>query len=271
VENHQFKDLKIKGAYGTYLGSLAPSKVLLFIGRSNTQKNSAPLQELLNRLLLDGYLLVWPKSRNQSIGELLTKESLWAVSWLNKIFGQNEPPMKVWARRIVKGLILISHPSKWGYFVHWLSDSQMNEQTLINRQAIHAVGDHKSIIIMSHSAGGITASQLTNEANVCGIICFGYPFKHPDKEEEIYRTDNLRSLQKPLLIIQGTKDEYGGLEVLSRYELSPNIEFEFVEANHDYESLSANDWGRVTERIASFISQQSKMKKPPEGSFSDSG
>jgi len=253
VKDLQFKHLEFNGVNGVYLGSLASNKMLLFIGRSNTQKNSAPLQELLNSMILGGYLLIWPKSRNQLISELLTEKSIFVVGWLNKILGPNERPIKAWLRRFAKGLILISLPSDWGYFINRLSAHQVDEQEAIARQVIQAVGIDKSTFIMSHSAGGITASSLADEPNLGGIICFGYPFKHPDRDEESYRTEYLKKIQTPFLIIQGTKDEYGGIDVQNRYELSPYIKFEFVEATHEYENLSIDDWVRVTHKIEALL------------------
>ncbi len=255
MENYQFNYLDLSDAHTTYLGSLASTKILLFIGRSNAQKNSAPLQKLLDRLVLDGYLLVWPKSRNQFIGELLTSKSLRAVGWLNSVFGQAESRAKAWIRRILKGFILFGYPSKWGYFVDWLRGNQPDEQTETYREIMRALGANKSIFILSHSAGGITASRLANEDNLRGMICFGYPFKHPDKDEEPYRTTELKNIEKPFLIVQGRQDEYGGIDVQGRYELSQNIELEFVQANHEYENLSTDDWMRVVKRLASFLEQ----------------
>ena len=253
MKDSQFKYLELKGVTIAHLGSLKSDKVLLFIGRSNTQKNSAPLQELLNKLILDGYLLVWPKDRSHSISELLAEKSIRAVSYLNRILGSNERPIKVWVRRFLKGLILILHPSKCSYFVNWLSASQVEGQTPIIRRAIQAIGDSKSIFIMSHSAGGITASTLADMPNLQGIICFGYPFKHPDKGAESYRTKYLKDIQKPFLIIQGTKDEYGGKDVQNHYDLSPCIKLEFVDATHEYENLSAGDWAKVTHKIKDLL------------------
>jgi uncharacterized protein len=155
---------------------------------------------------------------------------------------------------IYQRLLLITHPSHWDYFACWLINDQLEELTKVNSRTIQSFRD-KSVIIMSHSAGGITASNLVNEENLYGIICFGYPFKHPEKEDEDNRTNKLKNLQKPLLIIQGTNDEYGGPEAQRKYELSSYVEFEFVEANHEYENLSANDWLRVTNRIRSFLHQ----------------
>lgn len=255
MEDYQFNYLDLNGTHAAYLGSSASTKMLLFIGRSNTQKNSAPLQELLNRLVLDGYLLVWPKNRNQFTSEHLTNKSVRAVGWLNLAFGQTESRAKVWVRRILKGFILIGYPSRWDYFIDWLKGNQSGEQTETYREVMRILGSNKSIFILSHSAGGITASRLANEDNLRGMICFGYPFKHPDKDEESYRTTELKNIEKPFLIIQGRQDEYGGTDVQRQYEFSQNIEFEFVEANHEYENLSTDDWMRVVKRLASFLEQ----------------
>ena len=263
MENYQFNYLDLSDAHTAYLGSLASTKMLLFIGRSNTQKNSAPLQKLLDRLVLDGYLLVWPKSRNQFISEFLTQKSRMAVNWLDLVFGQNESKAKSMIRRIFKGFILIGYPSKWEYFFDWLRGSPANQQAEVHRDIIRTLGKNKSIFILSHSAGGITASCLANEDNLCGIICFGFPFKHPDKDEEPHRTNELRNIQKPLLIIQGYQDVYGGRDVQSRYELSQNIEFEFVQANHEYENLSTEDWMKVVKKITSFL-EQKEFKQTPK-------
>jgi len=256
VKNRQFNYLDIKDTHAVYLGSLESKKMLLFIGRSNTQKNSLPLQELIDKLALNGYLLVWAKSKNQLISELLTEKSLRAVGWLDSIFGKTESQAKAWIRRILKGFILISYPSKWGYFVNWFRGSLANEQAEVHRDIIRKLSKNKSVFILSHSAGGITASYLANEENLYGVICFGYPFKHPEKDEESYRTNGLRNIQKPFLIIQGYQDEYGGRDVQSRYELSQNIDFEFVQANHEYQNLSTDDWMRVIKRITSFLGPQ---------------
>lgn len=253
MKDFQFKYIELKGITFAYLGSLKSDKVLLFIGRSNAQKNSAPLQELLNRLILDGYLLVWPKDKNQIISELLSEKSTGTVSYLNRILGANEQPIKVWVRRFLKGSILILHPSKWSYFINWFYASQVEGRNSNIRRAIQTIGESKSIFIMSHSAGGITASTLADIPNLRGIICFGYPFKHPDKGIECYRTKYLKDIQKPFLIIQGVKDEYGGKDVQNRYDLSPCIKFEFVDATHEYENLSAGDWAKVTLKIEDLL------------------
>jgi len=118
---------------------------------------------------------------------------------------------------------------------------------------LQLLGKEKSVTILAQSSGCITATHLQIEANVEKIIGFGYPFKHPDKDEEPERTMHLKDIQKPFLIIQGNNDEYGGSDIASRYELSPLVKFEFVTATHEYENLSVNDWSKVIKRIKSFL------------------
>ena len=250
----QFHYIESYGVKCACLGPLSSSKVILFVGRSNTQKNSTPLQELLNQLILKDYLLLWPESisRNQSIKNLLNERSKAVVDWLNIFFGLKESLIKRCCQRIIKGVILISRPSKWDYFFkRHRPEITIHEARM--RHIIKTHGENKSVIIFSHSAGGITASDLADEPNLKKIICFGYPFKHPNCEDESFRTKNLKSIQKPFLIIQGNRDEYGGSGIENRYELSPLIEFEFVEATHEYENLSIHDWLKVAQRIESFL------------------
>lgn len=251
---NQFQYIESYGVKCACLGPLTSKKVILFIGRSNIQKNSTPLQELLNRLILNDCLLLWPEniSRNQSIKNLLNERSKVTVDWLNIFFGSRESLIKRCLRRIIKGFILISRPSKWDYFFKRHRPEITTHEARI-RHIIKIYGEKKSVIIFSHSAGGITASNLADEPNLKKIICFGYPFKHPNSEDELFRTANLKNIQKPFLIIQGNRDEYGSLGVENRYELSPFVEFEFVEATHEYENLSIHDWLKAAQRIESFL------------------
>lgn len=253
MDKEQFKYLDTKDSRIAYLGSMSANKALLFIGRSNTQKNSAPLLALLDRLILDHYVLFWPESRKQSISSFLILKSERIVRSLDRIFGSNECLVKKYSRKIIKALILTFYPSKWDYLFMQNQSTPISSQIKFYRRLIRSLGKDKSISILSHSAGGLIASHLTDEPQLEKIICFGYPFKHPDKGEEIERTANLKVVQKPFLIIQGTKDEYGGNEVVNRYELSPYIEFEFVEAGHDYENLLVTDWSSVIQRIEDFL------------------
>jgi predicted alpha/beta-hydrolase family hydrolase len=91
------------------------------------------------------------------------------------------------------------------------------------------------LYLLTHSAGGIAATKIAGEERIERIICFGYPFKHPRRPEESYRTEHLASVTKPVLILQGYCDEYGSdPKALSHY-LPPSISLETLDCDHNYE------------------------------------
>jgi predicted alpha/beta-hydrolase family hydrolase len=59
-------------------------------------------------------------------------------------------------------------------------------------------------------------------------------------------------VRTPFLIIQGTRDKYGGSEILGKYPLSPQTRLEWVEADHDFRIPDA-EWARVLGRIHEFF------------------
>lgn len=98
------------------------------------------------------------------------------------------------------------------------------------------------------------ATTIADEFNITNIVCIGYPFKHPEKTDQPYRYQHLNTLNTPTLIIQGYDDEYGGREIPDRYELSPNIELFFIDANHEF-NLNENDMNAMIEKMKSFITE----------------
>lgn len=71
------------------------------------------------------------------------------------------------------------------------------------------------------SMGGRVAATLVSDKNINikGVMCLGYPF-HPQKKPEKLRLEPLQSAQKPILILQGTRDALGNEEEIAGYELS---------------------------------------------------
>lgn len=103
--------------------------------------------------------------------------------------------------------------------------------------AVAALGAKGPLIIGGKSMGGRVASMVADElaasGHVSGLLCLGYPFHPPAKPDQL-RTAHLVGLETPTLIVQGTRDEFGGREEVSSYELSPAIEFLWLEdGDHD--------------------------------------
>jgi predicted alpha/beta-hydrolase family hydrolase len=111
----------------------------------------------------------------------------------------------------------------------------------------------QSVFIVAHSAGGIISSLSESDAKILKMVCFGYPFKHPNKGKEPERTAHLRKVNRPFLIVQGDSDCYGAKEHAERYELSSSIEILDVTSDHNYSDLSEGDYRRCLDRISDFF------------------
>lgn len=73
-------------------------------------------------------------------------------------------------------------------------------------------GNDGNLFIGGKSMGGRMASLLAAQPDIAsgvkGVVCFGYPF-HPPGKSDRWRTDHFRTLQRPVQIIQGTRDAFG--------------------------------------------------------------
>jgi predicted alpha/beta-hydrolase family hydrolase len=77
------------------------------------------------------------------------------------------------------------------------------------------------VFLAGKSMGGRVAATLARDKtlNVLGVMCLGYPF-HPQKKPEKIRLEPLQQTQKPILILQGTRDALGSEDEISGYEFS---------------------------------------------------
>jgi predicted alpha/beta-hydrolase family hydrolase len=120
-------------------------------------------------------------------------------------------------------------------------------------EAIAALGGPEGLVIGGKSLGGRMASLVADEAGVRGLVCLGYPFHPPDKPERL-RTAHLADLRTPTLIVQGTRDPFGGREEVAGYGLSPAIRIAWLEdGDHSFKpraSSGKTEKGHVEEAIA---------------------
>ena len=112
-------------------------------------------------------------------------------------------------------------------------------------QVIEQLGDAR-LVIGGKSMGGRIASMVADEANVAGLVCLGYPFHPPGKPEKL-RTEHLRDLQTPTLILQGTRDPFGKPEEVDGYDLSSQIRVVWLEdGDHSFKPRKKS--GRTEEQ-----------------------
>ena len=109
------------------------------------------------------------------------------------------------------------------------------------------------ITLIGRSAGAIVATMVSLQHPIHKIISLGYPFKHPDFEEEAYRHEHLLQVNTPMLIIQGLQDIYGGKEIEKKYHFNSNTTIVFEDINHDFE-LTEENRIRILKNIEQFIS-----------------
>jgi len=81
------------------------------------------------------------------------------------------------------------------------------------------------------SMGGRIASMIADQAGVRGLVCLGYPFRPPGADPAVAarRTAHLRDLRTPTLIVQGTRDAFGGPDDVAGYALSPRIRVHWID------------------------------------------
>ncbi|MES2089140.1 MAG: alpha/beta family hydrolase [Pseudomonadota bacterium] len=245
------KSKKLGGAYVQHLGELDAHAVLVVIGRNNYKKKSATINTLAAQLHLLGLTVCWYERKANQHARLRDEEfSAICGSWFNT-FCDDNPIAGYLARKVVRFVLKIKYPKRHFYFFKRIN-LDPNPGCPDFRRFIRQLKVDK-VFVLAHSAGGIVASLAASEAAIRNIICFGYPFKHPEKPDEAYRTAHLKEISKPFLIIQGNQDEYGSAEDAMRYTLSPSVHIESIQSGHDYDAIEAHELENLTKLVASFV------------------
>ncbi|NVJ67105.1 MAG: dienelactone hydrolase family protein [Gammaproteobacteria bacterium] len=122
----------------------------------------------------------------------------------------------------------------------------------------------KNLFIGGKSMGGRVATMIAEQVKPSGVICFGYPFHPPGKPEKT-RTEHLKTLQTPTLIIQGSRDTFGKPEEVASYDLSSKIQVKWLDdGNHSLETLKRSAitteqaWQLAATHARDFITALSK-------------
>jgi predicted alpha/beta-hydrolase family hydrolase len=106
-------------------------------------------------------------------------------------------------------------------------------------KVIEALGRPR-LVIGGKSMGGRIASLLAGEPTVAGVVCLGYPF-HPTGRPDRLRTEHLRTIATPTLIVQGTRDPFGTWDEVARYDLAPAVQVRWLEdGDHDFKPRKAS-------------------------------
>jgi pimeloyl-ACP methyl ester carboxylesterase len=112
------------------------------------------------------------------------------------------------------------------------------------------------VILIGRSSGSRIATAIAPLVGARGgslhVVALAYPFENPERGPEPERYRHLATLCVTTLIVQGTRDDYGGRDILTRYAFAPAVEVMFVDGTHDFR-LDEAQWDMVVERIGRFI------------------
>ena len=104
------------------------------------------------------------------------------------------------------------------------------------------------VYIGGKSMGGRMATLFAADlfaaegAAVHGVICLGYPFYAPGKQDKP-RIEHLQTMSLPVLIIQGERDAMGDRGTVMGYELSDQVQIEWLaDGNHDLKPRKASGY-----------------------------
>lgn len=116
-------------------------------------------------------------------------------------------------------------------------------------EAIEELGGGPHLWIGGKSLGGRIASMIADEAGVRGLVCLGYPFRPPGAPPSAAakRTAHLRDLRTPALVVQGTRDAFGGAAEVGGYTLSASIRIHWIE-DGDHSLVPRKSSGRTAEQ-----------------------
>ncbi|MGH7860455.1 MAG: alpha/beta family hydrolase [Candidatus Binatia bacterium] len=113
------------------------------------------------------------------------------------------------------------------------------------RSVIERLGGGAALVIGGKSLGGRIATLVADEVSARGVVCLGYPFHPPGKPDRL-RTRHLADLRTPALVLQGTRDPFGGRDEVGGYRLSPRIRVQWLEdGDHSFKPRKAS--GRTEE------------------------
>lgn len=120
-------------------------------------------------------------------------------------------------------------------------------------RAMDLMAAGREVVLVGRSTGSRVATKMAERGRVAATICLAYPFKSPHLTLEPERFAHLATLTTPTLILHGSQDRYGGLEVTEAYRLSPAITLRFFRGDHEFD-LAAPDCADLPGLMRDFLS-----------------
>lgn len=224
--------------------------ILIILGRSNNARGCAAIDAVARDYAgLGGSVEAQGNRYEQAVralNEVLERRLPRALFAL--CMGNARPARAL--RSALRYAALPGMPRHWNFpWLHMTSGRRGQIWLLARRLDRHPRG---GVVLLAHSAGGILGARVAKHPAVRRLICFGYPFRHPDQGEQPYRTRPLARIARPMLVIQGDADPYGAAGAARRYRLSAHVTVEAVAADHDYAIGDVRVLAAIRRRVIGF-------------------
>ena len=207
------------------------NKIILLIGREHLEKDSYLYKTILSEIKgirLDVFSETsWPflskfyQNMIQIIPKLIRKKPMIQFIYTNI------------EERFYSAILNSSDYKLRVAFQKNPNDISLRVEKLSKR--LHKIPSHIEITLIGRSAGAIVATLVSLKHPIDKIIALGYPFKHPDLDDEAYRYEHIKHVKTPMLVIQGLQDVYGGKEIETKYLFNVHTKLVFEDINHDFE------------------------------------
>jgi len=131
-------------------------------------------------------------------------------------------------------------------------------QKLLERFREVSAAQPRPLVLAGKSMGGRVATMLVDELDCLGAVAFGYPFHPPGKPDRL-RTAHLEEVQRPVLILQGERDAFGGRDEVAGYSLAAQVDVRWLhDGDHSLAprkrsgSTLAQNLGQAADEAAAF-------------------
>jgi hypothetical protein len=231
--------------------STGPRPVVIMVARDQRELDIGVSRKLAGHFRRRGWIVQW-------------EDPSWiCVDFLSRFL----PGFENWSiaahrdlRRWLHRFWLLLHPKD---LLHLLSEERTPryEREHLLRKCVAGHGPDMRPLIVGRSAGGVLATRMAEELDAVGVVVLGYPFRAPGLPEEPVRTDHLRTMRVPTLILQGTEDVYSDPDVASRYSLSDAVTLRWLETDHSF-AIDSPCWPPALEEIERFLETLPKAPAP---------
>ena len=246
-----FKQVKFRLKFDlhSFLELMKTNKITLLIGRENLEKDSYLYTDILSKIKGIHFDVF-----NDSYSLFRRKVYPFIVRIIPQFIKKQPFIRNLYFRIKERFYLIILSPKDYKMHVAFLNNP--NDISLriekLNKK-LSKIPKNTEITLIGRSAGAIVATMVSLNHPIHKIIALGYPFKHPDNEEEAYRHEHLNQVKTPMLIIQGLQDIYGGKEIEKKYHFNSNTTIVFEDIDHDFE-LTEENRIRILKNIEQFIS-----------------